>query len=62
MFWEELAKEYHRLAASSKDQIIEFAKKFSQIYFLWSKFFLAGQNEYIFKKELYIICNTNIFV
>ena len=43
-----------------KDQITEFTKKFLQIYLLCSKKCFL-QNEYIFKKDLYFIRNTNIF-
>ena len=61
MFWEKLGKEYHRLAASFKDQIIEFTKKFSQIYFLWSKFFWQGRMN-IYLRKNYILFVTQTFL
>ena len=52
-------KEYHRLGASETLRTRLRNKIVTNIFFMIKKFF--WQNEYKFKKDLYLICNTKIF-
>ena len=61
MFWEELVREYLRLSASKtlRTRLLSSQRSFNKyIFYDQKKSFL--QNEYMFKKDLYFICNTNI--
>ena len=51
-------KEYHRLAASKtlRARLLSSQRSFNKYIFYDQKYFL--QKEYIFKKDLYFICNT----